>query len=1063
MTRRYHAMLAKYNIGFNGQQSFIEGMENIEKANTDDFSELLKPFVISNHSNASSATSNMERVIEKNRKAIKLHSIKKKPERNYKKAKDKSYQQFYNQNEFNPELKNIWIRLGEAEFYKGDFLGAASTFSYIARHYASTPSMVEKSQLWIARSYVELNWLYEAESILSKLKIENLSKSNKGLMASVWADLAIRQNEYKNAIDYLKIAIEHEKNKKQRTRFYFVLAQLFEKTGNSTEAAKYYSLVSKSIPTYQMDFNATLNSLQLKEKNPQTAEKKLKKMARNENNKDYLDQIYTTIGKIYLQNKDTVKAVKNFDLAIEKSTKNGVEKGVPLVIVGNMYYKKREYVKAHPYYDEAAKIYTPDYIDYELINKRSEILSELVKEWNVVHLQDSLQSLAKMNEKDRLAAINRTIEKIKAEEKADEDKKLAEELKKNSDDFRMPMTQIGGRSDWYFYNTVTVNNGKNDFRKKWGNRKLEDNWRRNNKSEQLFDTSLQTDTAFLAHSDSTILSSDADENIPKFVITNDKKSVDYHLAQIPFTAAQKEKSDQQIADGLYGMGIIYKDKIEDYPLAHQTYEQFQKRFPNDERNLDVLFQRFLLASKTKDLNAASEFRKTILTDYPESKNAQLLADPNYIENQQKMFVEQDELYNETYSAFTKSDFQTVFDNTKLVKFKYPLSTLIPQFEFLNTLSIGRTTGSDKFTTALNELVENYPDNSISALAKDILALLKQGNIAQQGQTLGTLLSKREISNEQNEEGESNYFSELKFSPHRLLFVTDGSDEEINKLQYNLAIFNFSRFMIKDFGFALTKIDNTSKRALSVLNIASYNEAVWYKNTLATDSELMKLMQQINVEQIIISEENFEKLKSTFTIDEYLAFEQDVLAKSTPNSLLKASEKTTPTNKKTTVEIIDGTKLVEKTETEKTAQNTDKNVSKNNIEQRNESNLYKGLFDYQPNTTHFVAFYIPKGGRFNFNTIQTAIDNFNASHYSTMNLKVTLEEFNKESVIFVGNFTDAEIVKSYFMRLLKEQTIQKATQGVNKRNLIITRENFDKMIEKNALDIYFEFLKNFYLK
>ena len=374
-----------------------------------------------------------------------------------------------------------------------------------------------------------------------------------------------------------------------------------------------------------------------------------------------------------------------------------------------------------------------------------------------------------------------------------------------------------------------------------------------------------------------------------------------------------------------------------------------------------------------------------------------------------------------------------------------------------------------------------------------------------------------------EEQQAQSFSEVKFSPHRLMLITDARNEAINKLQYNLAIFNFSRFKIKNFSFAFNVVDSMRK-VLSVLNLDSYNEAVWYKNTLASDSSLNRQMKAMNVQPVIISEENFAKLKGLFTLDDYLTFQKEVLTKNVPNALLAAADVPKPEKKTVKVEIIDGTKLieankenvqpkadalsqkidtsnkptnqtvVEKKEIQTKSANANKpvaestkSVQKNPVlpettakpkvneptkivnDKKEEISgsksviLFKNLYAYQPSAPHYVAFYIPRGGRFDFNALKKALDDYNSANHSVMNLKVTMEEFGKESIIFIGNFTDADIAKSYFLRVLKEPSIVKATSGVNKMNLIITRDNLNAMLQNNALSTYFEFMKEFYLK
>lgn len=1126
-SRRYHALLTKYNIAYNGNISFKEGQENISKANKDNYSDLIYLFPISNHEAATSAKSNMDRTIEKSRKAIRMHSIKAKPKRDYKRANDPKYRAFYNQTEFNPELKKAWIQLGVAEFHKADFLGSIGTFSYITRQFATEPNVVIEAELWMARAYLELDWVYEAENILKNIKKEKVSSKNSLLYATTWAQYLIKESDFDAAIPHLKIAIKKEKNRKQRTRLNYVLAQLLEKKGDKKEAAKYYSQVIKASPPYEMDFNARIKRIEVLSKGT-SAEKELKKMARNSNNKDYLDQIYTVLGDLFMNAKDTTKAISYYNQAIEESTRNSVEKGVALTTLGKFYYGQREYHKAHPYYDEAAKIYTAEYHNFEEISHRSAILGELIKDYNVVHLQDSLLVLSTMTEKDRDEAIKRVIKKVIEDEKKAEEKNLAEKQRNENKPFNMAAAQIGGSGSWYFYNPAMINSGRNEFRRKWGNRKLEDDWRRSQKSSAIFTNEMESELSndSTSNSNSTEIEAGSDldsdtmtnneEIIPQFEKSDDPKQVGYYMAQIPFTTAQKEKANELIATGLYNMGFVYKDQIEDFPLAYATFEKFENRFTTDERIAETLFQRFLMASKEGKKEKAMEYRQAILDHYASSKFAETLADPNYIENQQRMFLVQDELYKKTYADFIDSNYESVFSNVNEIKFKYPSSTLLPQFEFLNTLSIGKTKNPEEFEESLNKLVENYPESKIGAMSKDILALLKQGNIAQQGKSLGTLLTKREQENLSPEEQIAASFSDLKFTPHRIMFITDANDEGINKLQYNLAIFNFSRFMIKDFAFELTKID-ADKRALSVLNLESYNEGIWYQNTLQTDNEMMALIDTMQIEQIIISEENFEKLLTNLTLDEYLSYDAENLSKDIPKALLGAADK--PKEKETQVEIIDGTKLLaeerkrqEDAELAKLAQrlkeseekmadnsNNEAKTSENNSKQAEQNSksdekenyetaqketkptntkqetdkesqdsytesgeVFKGLFTYRPNSPHFVVFYIPAGGKFDYEKIKRALDTYNEENYPTINLQIKLKEFDKLNLIFVQSFDDLNVSKSYFLRLLKDPNIIKATSGMNKRNLLITEENLDTLLNKNALDIYFEFMKEFYL-
>ncbi|MBP1664950.1 MAG: hypothetical protein H6Q19_2090, partial [Bacteroidetes bacterium] len=606
-------------------------------------------------------------------------------------------------------------------------------------------------------------------------------------------------------------------------------------------------------------------------------------------------------------------------------------------------------------------------------------------------------------------------------------------------------------------------------------------WRRNNKSAALFadnaaGTTATTDSIITAGNDTT--------KLPKIKGTSDKTSVDYYLNQIPFTAEQRKKSDAEVADAMFNKGLIFKDKLEDFQMAYNTFDEFERRFGNDDRILETLFQRYLMASKEKNELQAEQYRNRILS------------------------------------------FPAVFRNTENFRKKYPVSSLLPKFEFLNTLSIGKTATSVDFEKSLSKLVEDFPESDVSAMSKDILALMKQGNLAQKGTTHGELLSKREAAEKTTDKQDVMSFTAEKQGKHRLLLLTDATAEGVNKLLYNLAIFNFSRFMIKDFDFVVGQADATHQ-GISVTNLESYDEVLWYQKTLKTDLALSGLMDSLKVQQVAISEDNFGKIKSIFTLDEYIAFEKANLIKEKPANI--ASNTTTATVRKEELKkpqpeikktapvketvvasvtkptteqknispaetkitpvvpeqkaVAQQTKQAEttKTETAKTEstgktpvadskQQTTPETVKATTEKTPEKPVvveekvewYKNLFAIRLNAEHFVAFYLPPG-KFDFVKIQKALDTYNAANYNMMNLKVSLEDPGKDKFIIVGAFPDANVAKSYFLRMLKDPAIIDAFKGVNRRNLVGTKENLNIMVKKDALNTYFEFMREYYLK
>lgn len=1101
-SRTFQATNTRFNVYFNGSVSYNDGLKKILIANKEDYSSVIPMYPISKHTNASAATSEMNRTIEKCRKAIKLHSIKVKPNKNYKKANLPEYILFYNQKEFNPALYEAWLLLAKAEFHKGDFLGSVGTFSYISKIYSTDKDVVAQCQLWTARAYAEMGWIYEAEQVLSKINQDNLKSSNVGLFAATNADLLLKKRQYKEAIPFLDLAISKENNKEMKQRFGYLLAQLYQKTNDNKAAYEAFTEVIKSNPPFEMDINSRICRTQLNMANVTSIRNDLRKMLKNKNNKEYLDQIYFALGNTYLQKNDTIKALENYILSAKKSTRNGIDKAVTLITTGDLYYLKRKYVLAQPCYDEAAKIITNEQDDYARVTKRAETLSELVTQNDIVLLQDSLQRLAKLPEKDRLEIVNKLIEKLIADEKATAEKNLKESIRQstfgnNEDDFASlpPIggNLMGGAGEWYFYNPSLIKTGQTEFQKKWGKRKLEDNWRRTNKTASLF---ADENIASTLAKDSTAKK----DTVSNKKIISDIKSPAFYLQQIPVTPAKLAKSNSELATALFNTGLIYKDKVEDIPMAISTFKEFMRRFGSDERMVDAYFQIYMMETKLGNKTNANTYRTKLIAEFPKSKYAEILSQPDYTERLARMYKEQDSIYSLTYKAYNKSDFQTVFKHVNYIQQNFPLSTLMPKFMFLNALSIGKKENSDKFEAALNELVKTYPESDVSAMSKDILALIKQGKEAKTGSTSGSLLTRREEKTKLDiEESNKQQFSAEKQSKHRLLLISNTNLTNMNRLQYNIASFNFSRFMIKDFDLVINKLDST-RNALSITNLESYDEATWYDKSLVSDNVLTDLLNQYKAQKIIISEDNYALLKTGYGLNDYLLFQKKYIDGKeklavTPQKTIKKEEEVSvikekasknpekaaaiakPIEKvaekpleKTVVKEVE--KTIEKAPvkvTEKSAIKEDASIVKtpasiNTVQPKQEDAvpLFKNLFAYRLNEPHFIAIYVLSGS-IDFEKIKASFDKYNSTNYGIMNLKTNLETANKEQVIIIGSFADGNIAKSYLLRMIKEKSLFEGLKNANYRNLIGSQKNLNTLMQQDALDIYFDFMKEYYLK
>ena len=829
-TRSFHQTKVKYNILYNGNIAYEEGLKAIRDANKDDYSHILSLYPVSNHQAAQAATSQMDKTIEKCRKCIKLHSIKTKPKRNPKKANDPKYKLWLQSEEFNANMGLAWIRLGEAEFHKGDFLGAVSTFNYIINHYQNNPDMIAQSQLWIARAYAEMGWQYEAEDMLQRVQIDALSKKHARLYSAVKADVLLHGQSYHEAIPFIKIAMPHEKRTVYRPRFAYVLGQLYEKEGKRDDAIHAFKSVVRMAPPTEMEFNARIRMAELGGKN---SLRKLRTMSKQSKYKDKLDQIYGAMGNIYLAQGDTAHALEMYQKAIAEATQAGPAKAAVLVRAGDIYYEQRAYAQAQPCYREAVTILTAEDPEYARIQKRSEVLDELIVAYEQAQLQDSLQRLGHMTEEEQRAIVDRIIADLIAAEKADSTKQAQQERDATiaGPSLRSVDTRnmLGGgnaqKGEWYFYNPQLIQQGKQDWIRKWGNRKLEDNWRRQNKQVIVNDemAAAPNDENGELSPDSLTLDSTAVQ--PQKIETDDHKP-EYYLQQIPRTPQDYALSDSLWREAMVALYYIYRDKVEDETLAEETLRALSERFPGHPCLADIL----------EDLRLRA-----------------LRNDTAYIAGMLKMLAEQDSLYAATYVAYTKGQYATVKTNKQYAQKEFPQSKLIPRFLFLNAVAVARTEGQKAFIAELQELVANYGETELGAMAKDMLAMMGQGMESKKGGATGDLAELRGQTTDDTDQTDTSdstlVWSEDRKQPSIVLLILPTADEEaLNELLYEVALFNFSQFLIRDFDLQKMPVFKEGC-ALRVSGFADLDEAEWWVDLVKKNSDMQLVLAGVTIQAL----------------------------------------------------------------------------------------------------------------------------------------------------------------------------------------------------------------------
>lgn len=898
--RFYHAFNSRYNIYFNGKTSFDEALLSMQNGYKESYSDMILMYPISAQPKDKQTTGGpFDRAIEKGNKAIKLHSIKTKPPKKPGWRNDPKQRAWQEQEEYNPFLKKCWLMMGQAQFYNADFLQASATFSYIARHYAHDEEVVAEARLWQARCYSEMDWFYEAEDILGKLNTNGIPRKNLNQYATVYADYLVKNKQYEEAVPYFKTAIKAEKNRRQRTRMKYLLGQIYADQEQNGLAYQMFGQVIKANPPYELEFAARIRQTEVfTGGNFQKVVKMLQRMAKSDKNKDLLDQVYYALGNVYLSREDTVNAIKNYELGVEKSTQNGLDKAICQIKLGDLYFQKRDYVKAQPNFSGALAGIQKEYKDYERVSKLSAILDELVVHVEAVHLQDSLQTLAKMPEAERLAVIDKIIEQVKKEEEeakalAEKEAYLAEQEAKGTGIDR-PGTETGGitlpttsgGSSFYFYNPQAVAQGKTAFQRKWGRRTLEDNWRRRKKEMSTFNEEMANGEEAAIDSvalgpDGLPIAADSLEAGLEPVAADDPKTREYYIQQLPLTPEDVEASNIIIEDGLYNMAMIYKDKLEDIPLATEAFEELERRFPGHNHLLDSYYQVYLMALRSGNTTLATEYKNKLINTFPESDYAIAIADPNYEYNIRMMDVMQDSIYQATYSSYLSEDTVTVRRNFRDVSAKYPLADLLPKFMFLDALTYVQAGDAEGFKNALKALVEKYPSADVTELAGEMLKGVLRGRMMVQGGIKGMSWNLRFGVGDDgtlSAADSARTFTAEPNTSYRMLLMYPTGTLDRNQLLFAVAAYNFANFMVKEFDLSFEEAGPMSM--LTIHGFFNLDEILhYYKMIYGKDGYATALDK--NVAILPISDNNYETLMRGKTLEEYVEFFQENFGEAAP--------------------------------------------------------------------------------------------------------------------------------------------------------------------------------------
>ena len=853
LTRRmYHNLTSHYNVYWNGEKALKDGDKQLKNSVKDDYSRVLRVYNYGTQQDGMSMNSTMDRALEKTSICVQKHSMK------------------FGSRERVRWIDDAYLVMGKAHFYKHDYIPAKRTFDFVASEY-NYNDIAQVANMWLIKTYIETQEYPKAAAMIEQLqaKAANMNKQPKELaqnMDLTIADYYIATKDYNDAAKYLKNGILANKNRDLRTRSLFILGQIYMQQNDAERAIAQFKKVIKRNPVYEMAFESRMNMAKMgSSDNAKELYKMLNKMLRDPNNDDYNDRIYYAMAELALREGDENKAINYLRKSVAAFKDNQIQRAYSSLKVASMLFERNEYELSQAYYDTAVTSMNRDFEGYDSIRNISQTLNELVRYSTLVHDQDSLLRVAAMDSISRNMLIDKIIAQVVQKEREEEEQRRYEEqlalMGASTGNTAASTNEPGNSSAWYFYNSSALNKGFTEFTRKWGMRKLEDNWRISDKQSII-------DFAQGGGGGEELNGKEGMSKLDSLNATYTNHDRGYYLKDLPLTPEQKEMADSLIADALYNLGFIYMDRLDDLPRSIENYEALDNRYPGNEKELPTWYALYKMYGEMKDTEKSLYYKGKIFDKYPYSSYAQFINDPDYFKKLDAQEHESSDFYAKTYDAFVQGQYYRVKMNAERAMDLYENDTaLMPRFAFLHAVAQGRLISIDTMAFALYNLVRDYPNSGVARYAQDVLENINEDYHL--GMVL-TDISKGQDSPEQPEIKKETPYTYEPNAEHFVMIVCDTKKVRVEPLKVRISDFNKREHRTRSFNVNSVIFDD-DRTMVTIGNFESLKRAEDYITTLFITDYVFGGIDKSDYKIFPISGKNYPLFYQVKDMDEYQQF------------------------------------------------------------------------------------------------------------------------------------------------------------------------------------------------
>ena len=860
----WHNTLAHYNGYFIAREKMKEFEATQLSGYKDNYNRVLDVFPFPPLGSAASANASMEEIIKKASIPIQRHKNSK-------------------------WVDDCYLLIGKARFYKEDWENAIQTFKFINTKFTDQ-EVKHNAVIWLLITYTRMGDFSNAKSVIAFLKKETLSKENLRQGALAFAYYYHKKKDYQKMLDYMSMGVQLSSRSREKGRLSFALGQLNQKFKHDDDSYLAYKTVLRCWPSFELEFYTRLNMAQVvavaDAKQLRKIRKNFKRMTTDLKYEDYLDRVYYEMGLFEIKQNNMPQGLAYLRTSLRKSKTQTGQKPYTYLKLAEIHYNPlKSFDWAKKYYDSTMLGLDSADDNYKFVARRQKILAEFVTHYYTIQKEDSLQKLAKMDSVQLYAVIDKKIreEKDKLEKAERQAKKQAAALANGNDpsDNSAFDNMTGGKQggsptpatggEWYFSNLVAVANGRMDFKKKWGNRKLEDNWRRSNKQSEFDDSDTQASVDsskkkedIAANDPAKQIGKEEKEDIKEIKLSPSQERQPY-IKDIPFSDDQLKASNAKLQVALFEIGKIYDQKLEEPELAIASLERDVTDFPQYEKVPEALYNLCMLYKKASRQSDFDRCKEQLLKNHPESVFAKLILNPNYlVENKQRNEIISG-MYKSVFDQYKANMFIEASNGINNIRTRFPKSDFEDKLAILNALITAKTVDIPSYKAALNRFLADFPKSDLVEFANLCLKNAEKGN----GPTASPVDSNLTASTSKPVKVPE--FKEDVMKKQYFLALIPTIDIPEAQILAAFSDFNTKFYPGENLQVTSLPFGDNKHVMIKIQELPSKIQSMYYLKKVQEAGPFKKDFKQFKPTYLLVTQENLQLLYKTKAIKEYAVF------------------------------------------------------------------------------------------------------------------------------------------------------------------------------------------------